>query len=187
MTQTKSTVRKELLQIRNALSPSCTAAWSAKICRHIQSFIQAHAFQQGMGFLAFPGEPDLRSLMGELDLAMQWGVPKVREEGLCFYPWPPSTPLCKSPFGFWEPEGLEPPFSFSVPTLILVPALGLDAKGHRIGFGKGHYDRFLAQLDPKACITMGVVYDACLREVLPQDPWDIPLQYCCTESGWRAT
>ena len=79
------------------------------------------------------------------------------------------------------------PLSFSVSTLLLVPALGLDRSGHRIGFGKGHYDRFLVQLDPKTCVTMGVVYDACLREALPQDSWDIPLQYICTQSGWRAT
>ena len=184
---TKSAIRAELMQLRKSLSPMETHQWGIEICQHIQCFIQLYAFSQGAGFLAFQGEPDLRMLMAASPLS-KWGVPSISMQGtLCFYPWTPTTPLSKNTFGFWEPTTLTVPFEFCLPTLILVPALGVDRKGHRIGFGKGHYDRFLAQLNPKTCITMGVVYDACLRDALPQDPWDVPLQYICTQSGWSAT
>ena len=182
----KSALRTELLQVRKGLSPALTPQWDSEICRHIRSFLRQYPVAQGVGFLPFPGEPDLRTLMAPGKTDLVWGVPMVAN-GLHFYPWTPSTQLRKSPFGFWEPETQGEPMDFAVPTLILVPAVGLDPHGHRIGFGKGHYDRFLPKIPAKTCFTMGVVYDACLREALPQDPWDIPLSHICTQSGWRST
>ena len=187
-TSAKNRLRAELLQVRRALDSIDKLRWDQDISKHIQEFIQKFPVRQGVGFLPFPGEPDLRALMGSQTNSVDWGVPLVNvAEGMHVYPWTPSMPLRKNRYGFWEPESKGVALSFSIPTLILVPAVGLDRSGHRLGWGKGHYDRFLAQLDLETCVTMGVVYDACLRESLPQDPWDIPLRYICTQAGWRPT
>lgn len=58
---------------------------------------------------------------------------------------------------------------------ILVPGLGFDRERHRIGYGKGYYDRFLAQIGP--IHTIGVGFKEQLwDELLPRDSWDIPVQ-----------
>ncbi len=59
--------------------------------------------------------------------------------------------------------------------LILVPALAFDKDGYRLGYGKGHYDRFL-QIT-KDIPTAGVGFTEQLTlEPLPRDPWDLPVK-----------
>jgi len=56
---------------------------------------------------------------------------------------------------------------------VLVPGLGFDAANHRIGFGRGHYDRLLSNL---TCLTYGVAFrEQLLQNPLPIDPHDISL------------
>ena len=57
---------------------------------------------------------------------------------------------------------------------ILVPALGFDREGYRIGYGKGYYDRFLANTDTP---TIGVGFlEQLSQEPIPKEPWDLPVQ-----------
>jgi 5-formyltetrahydrofolate cyclo-ligase len=67
-----------------------------------------------------------------------------------------------------------------VPDLIVVPMLGADYKGFRIGYGKGYYDRYLTG---KASIKIGVCPQSCLMHELPVDEYDIPMDYLITENG----
>lgn len=81
------------------------------------------------------------------------------------------------PWGVHEPVGME-----SVPTedidLVIVPALGADLAGYRLGYGRGYYDAFLAGVDaPSVC----PIFEACLVDRLPIDPHDIPVSYLATE------
>jgi len=59
--------------------------------------------------------------------------------------------------------------------IILVPALGFDKANHRIGYGKGYYDRFLASLT--SCSTIGVGFKEQLVNTLPTDSTDHPLNH----------
>jgi 5-formyltetrahydrofolate cyclo-ligase len=61
---------------------------------------------------------------------------------------------------------------------VLVPGLGFDDRGHRVGYGKGYYDRFLARAD--AGVTAGVTYEQCLVPRMPDQPHDHPV-------GWVVT
>lgn len=57
---------------------------------------------------------------------------------------------------------------------ILVPGLGFDRDHYRLGYGKGYYDRFLAQAGNIP--TIGVGFKEQLCEKLPRDSWDIPVK-----------
>ncbi|MCH9628118.1 MAG: 5-formyltetrahydrofolate cyclo-ligase [Chlamydiales bacterium] len=59
--------------------------------------------------------------------------------------------------------------------VVLVPALGFDQKKHRIGYGKGYYDRFLSTLP--ACPTIGVGFHEQLIERLPTEATDHSLTH----------
>ncbi len=63
--------------------------------------------------------------------------------------------------------------------LVIVPMLCFDASGHRVGYGKGMYDRFLALCRPD-CLKVGINYFAPLPEISDLAPTDIPLDMCVT-------
>jgi len=64
--------------------------------------------------------------------------------------------------------------------VVFVPLLAYDKSGHRLGFGKGFYDRFLASLE-QPVLKLGLSFFA-PEEGIPVEPHDIPLDYCITPS-----
>lgn len=62
--------------------------------------------------------------------------------------------------------------------LIIVPALAVDKKGYRLGYGKGFYDRFLAR---QTAPTLVPIFSNHLFEELPIEAHDLPIQYVITE------
>ena len=66
--------------------------------------------------------------------------------------------------------------------VVLVPGIGFDKSGNRIGFGKGCYDLFLCRCD---ALKIGVCYDFQLLEKIPSDIHDIKMDYVLTEDGFR--
>lgn len=63
--------------------------------------------------------------------------------------------------------------------VIIVPMLGFDNAGYRLGHGKGWYDRFLVT-QPQA-LTIGLCYELGHVAKLPHEPHDIPVKYIVTE------
>ena len=63
--------------------------------------------------------------------------------------------------------------------LILVPGLGFDKEGYRVGYGGGYYDRFLQQ-HPQL-IRVGYCPSMHVAETLPREETDCPVQYLITE------
>lgn len=68
--------------------------------------------------------------------------------------------------------------------LIFMPLLAYDLKGHRLGYGKGFYDRFLSKF-PKEVVKAGLSLFTPENEI-PVEPHDIPLDTCITPEGIRA-
>lgn len=64
--------------------------------------------------------------------------------------------------------------------LCIVPGLGYDESGFRIGFGKGYYDSFLQNLSP-GCLKVGLAFSVQIVDKLPIQKWDIPVDAIITE------
>jgi 5-formyltetrahydrofolate cyclo-ligase len=81
-----------------------------------------------------------------------------------------------------------PQESLRVPTtkiqVVFVPLLAYDSSGHRLGFGKGFYDRFLSSLD-QSVIKVGLSFFPA-EEAIPTEPHDVPLDYRITPDRIRA-
>jgi 5,10-methenyltetrahydrofolate synthetase len=69
------------------------------------------------------------------------------------------------------------------PTLLLVPLVGFDPAGYRLGYGGGYYDRTLAQCVPRA-LTIGIGYAMSRLATIHPQPHDIPMDRILTEDGW---
>ena len=68
------------------------------------------------------------------------------------------------------------------PDLLFVPLACFDRRGHRIGFGAGHYDRTLAALRARRPVTaVGVAYSAAQAAEIPDEPHDQRLDFVLTE------
>lgn len=77
-------------------------------------------------------------------------------------------------YGIMEPEGWSSPFPMRDLDMVFVPGLAFDKKNHRLGRGKGYYDRFLARLSSKVA-TVGLAFDVQLTDELPIEPHDVRL------------
>lgn len=87
--------------------------------------------------------------------------------------------LSRSAFGLFEPnEGCET-VELTQNTLCVVPALAFARDGHRLGYGKGFYDRFLANFHGT---SVGLSYSALLLCEILHEKHDIPLDMIITES-----
>ena len=70
------------------------------------------------------------------------------------------------------------------PDLVLVPLVGIDAKGTRLGQGKGHYDRVLGRLREHGALLIGLGWEVQrLDAVIPAEAWDIPLDGFASPAG----
>ncbi len=63
--------------------------------------------------------------------------------------------------------------------LIIVPVLGFDSHGHRIGYGGGFYDEFLA--GQQHALIIGLCYEFGHSTKLPNEPHDVPMNFVITE------
>lgn len=88
------------------------------------------------------------------------------------------TMFKKNQFGMEEPtNGME--VSPDDIDMIIVPLLGFDTKGYRVGYGKGFYDRFL-RLCRKDCIKVGFSYFEPVKVIEDVNQFDVKLDYCIT-------
>ena len=71
------------------------------------------------------------------------------------------------------------------PDIVILPLLGFDAKGHRLGYGKGHYDRTIALMTRRPRL-IGLAYAAQQLDLVPFGPHDMPLDGIVTETGYRS-
>jgi 5-formyltetrahydrofolate cyclo-ligase len=63
--------------------------------------------------------------------------------------------------------------------LVLIPLLAFDLQGHRVGYGKGFYDRFLQQCSD-TCIKTGLCYFEPISAIEDAHEFDVPLNFCIT-------
>lgn len=168
----KNTLRREaLVRRKKAASP----ALSAEICEKAFRLPYVTAARTVMLYLPTGREVDTSRL---LSLLLQAGktvcAPRIKSptemEAALFG----ETALKRGAFGIWEPTGEIVP----TPDLIFVPGVVFDAEGHRIGYGKGYYDRFLER---QSCPCVGLAHASQLVDHVPAEPHDRRMDLVVTE------
>lgn len=94
-----------------------------------------------------------------------------------------NTKILKNKYNIPEPvDGIEIPSSQL--EVVFIPLLAFDKTGHRIGYGKGFYDRFLANCKPET-IKIGLSFFDVENEAFETSHDDIKLDYCVTPNRIR--
>ncbi len=177
----KNRLRRQLLQQRQALSSALWREQSEQICCHLENSAQFQQARRVLSYCSHRQEPDLSYLLARTD--KRWGLPRCLGKDLIWHRWEPPQALITGAYGILEPSA---DLSLLEPTdvdLMLVPSLGVDRSGYRLGYGGGYYDRLRANPLWRDVPTIGIVFDFGYVDVLPIDPWDLPLDGICTELG----
>lgn len=135
-----------------------------------------------LSYCTYRNEPDL-SLLFHLQAQKNWGLPRCVGQNLAWHRYQLGDRLISGQFGITEPHPDLPLLDLETIDLMLVPAVACTKTGDRLGYGGGFYDRFFQTLTQKIT-TIGIVFNRCLAETLPTDPWDISLDYVCTETDF---
>lgn len=96
----------------------------------------------------------------------------------------PASDVIAGKFGVREPATTCVDVPLNQLDLVLVPGVAFDARGGRIGRGKGFYDRLLAGVHGTKC---GVAFDEQLVDAVPVGPHDIRLNCILTPTRWIET
>lgn len=111
------------------------------------------------------------------------------QKHLLFLDYQSDTPMTQNQFGIEEPvlstQGIR---LLSEHDVLLMPLVGFDSKGNRLGMGGGFYDRTLAFLESyyKPPRLIGIAHDCQQAESLPVESWDIPLNGILTPTQFIA-
>lgn len=185
----RSAIRREMRARRRALAPEERIKADHALRAHVRSLPAFRAARRIGVFIAFDGEPDLRPLIsGAASHKKRFFVPVLRGTKMRFAALAHGARLARNFFGILEPSAGQAVDARTL-DLVLTPLVAFDARGTRLGVGRGYYDRRFAflrarqrWLKPK---LLGVGY--ALQEVpaLEMQPWDIPLWGVVTENGVR--
>lgn len=182
----KAQLRKALLATRRAIDPATRAAWDARLCARVLGWYAAQGAAAGFPgpalgvYWPLRGEPDLAAAYAALavaGVALVLPVVLARDAPLGFAAWAPGEAMTVDAMGVAVPAMLR---LVAAPPLLLVPCLGFNAQGYRLGYGGGYYDRTLAT--PPRPRTAGVVY-ACMLAGFCAAAHDVALDAVLTEAG----
>jgi 5-formyltetrahydrofolate cyclo-ligase len=138
------------------------------------------------GFWPIRSEVDVRPLMFALrDKGARLCLPAILDRTtIVFRELVRGAPLVDMGFGTAGPEASAAVLD---PTIMLVPLAAFDARGHRIGYGAGHYDRAIARLKEHNHTPrlIGIAFDCQQVPLVPDEPHDMIIPEILTESGLR--
>jgi len=173
----KALLRKTIKARLAALSPETFSVAGFAAARYLERIPGWKDFPSALAFVSMKDEIDTRPI---IEAAQKAGktlfVPHVEGESMTFYPIDPLS--SSSPFRV-------PSACSADPILIFTPGLAFDRSFHRLGRGKGYYDRFFAGLDASGqqYTAVGLCLDCQIVDEVPLSPWDKDMDLLLTESG----
>lgn len=182
--------REHMAERRRALTPPQRMTAAQAVRRQLEQLPEFLVDRRIAGYWASGGELPLNLAIAPLEeRGQQFLLPVIGEDRLLrFVPWYAGEPVQPNRYGIPEPVGhagdLVAPQDLD---LVLVPLLGFDRHGHRLGFGGGYYDRSFAFLNrqprPHAPLLVGVGYAFQELDTIAPEPWDVPLDCIVTDQA----
>lgn len=169
----KKQLRAMIRTQKQAMTPQQIQDKSARLC---EMFLQTEQYKQAKtvyGYLPYNQEVRTVALLQQaLNDGKQVAVPKVYGDEMRFIYISDFDSLEKSDMGIPEPVADEP-IANDPKALVLMPGVAFDKAGHRIGYGGGYYDKFLAAEPDHP--TVALCYDFQVLPKIETEEFDIPV------------
>lgn len=180
----KSELRDQALRRRDATDPAFRAEASAAIAARAAPLIAARSPQRMAAYVAMRSEADpLPIVEAAHRLGTEIALPVIAPgANLVFRRFEPGHTLVPGGFGTMVPVEAAPQVD---PDLVIVPVVGFDRAGTRLGYGKGHYDRAIAALRARGLRPplIGIAFSVQEVDAIPHEPHDVRLDLIVTEQG----
>ena len=184
----KEVLRKKLVDARCALDANYKKTASENVARHIQDSSLFSKSQNIACYLAHEGELDCYPLIKKIwEEKKNCYLPRLSEnhdKKLSFVAYRENEELIPNKYKILEPQS-NTTIAPEMLDLVIVPVVGFDLTGNRLGMGAGYYDATFSFLNSdenaKKCFLLGVGYAMQEVESLPQDLWDVKLNAIATE------
>ena len=186
-TDQRRQLRQHLAAQRRALTPAQRITAAQGLRHSLEQLPEYHTDARVAGYWACDGELPLNLVIPPLATRGQrFLLPMLDEDRqLRFAPWMAGEPVQPNRYGIPEPVAPREWFAPFQLDLVLVPLLGFDRHGHRLGYGGGWYDRSFAflseQARPTEPLLVGVAYDFQELPAIKPEAWDVPLDYIATD------
>ena len=180
--ETKRVLRRAFIARRAALDDNLRCAAGKRALLQLIGTLALGPESVVAAFWPMPGELDTRPLFEALAaLRVTTALPRVVAKGepLLFHRFRPGNPLVEGGMRVFEPSAAAPRV---LPTIVVVPLVAFDARGYRLGYGGGFYDRTLAALG-RDIIAIGLALEVQRASDLPHVATDVRLQTIVTETG----
>ena len=179
----KAALRERLLGVRAALPASVRQSASLSIAARLSTlpaWKQAHTVALHAPLGAEVDTAELARLAVTAGKQVAW--PRISPAGTALeFACCAAAELVPGPARALEPPPSAPPLPFHAIDLAVVPGVGFDARGGRLGRGRGHYDATLSLLRPDAA-RVGIAFDEQVVDRVPTEPHDAPLDVVVTSS-----
>ena len=183
----KRNLRSEALLKQRALEVRERVRLSADISRNLFSNVDFSVFSLVHIFLSIERNNEIET--GRIIRTLRNDFPKIEIAVPCVVAGSPilenrligeNTKISDSSWGIPQPTDGEIVDPATIDAVI-VPLLAFDRRGHRVGYGKGFYDRFLSKCRTD-CLKIGVSYFDPVDAITDINENDVPLNYCSTPS-----
>lgn len=187
MAQSLTSLRRTLRRLRNNLPPATRRRFDFLIHQNLLNSGILLRSTRLAGYLANDGEPSIDLLLDTCTKRnIPYCLPVLHGQKLIFKPYVLGNTLKNNAFHIPEPS-CKQSFMTRYLSVILMPLVGFDKHGSRLGMGGGYYDRtlnFMRQpICKKAPLLIGIAYGLQAVEKLHRQAWDIPLDAVVTEQG----
>lgn len=168
----KSDIRNDLLLRLSSLPNETVQSLSFKLTKQLIKFFSSHPelhSQVGAGYLPLKAEiaPVYQELLKRVPMSIAF---PILFEGEMLFGIPNGMPRGET----W----LEAPYHPADPEWLMVPGVGFDLKGGRLGRGKGFYDRYL---EDKDVLKIGLAWTEQIVEKIPVEKHDCHMDFIITE------
>lgn len=182
----RQTARRELRTrmraLRNLVPDEVVAKRSQAVCDAVLAMPEVRAAKVVVGYSAVRREIDPKlALEAALRAGQIVGLPRVLEDGSLVVLRYRGEALEDDHFGVPAPNLDAEPIETSAIDVVLVPALAVDDRGHRLGYGRGYYDRLLSGM-PRA-LSIALVHPFQRVIELADMPGDVPVSWIASEAG----
>ena len=175
----KEELRRRLKGVRAAIPASARAERAERACNACETLSELTSAKSIAGYAPIRGELDPTAF---LDRARARGaliaLPVVDLESNAIILREHAGELAPGAFGISEPPADAP--KVETVDVVLVPALAVDPRGHRIGWGKGFYDQLLPTLG--TALRVALIYDFQLVSEVPEEPGDERVDLVITDA-----
>lgn len=183
----KEDLRKRYLARRKELTAAECAQFNVQLYHHFFSSTDLSFLKVIHTYLPLVknNEPDTWMIIDRLRREfphIRISIPRVMEDGaLEHFFFEGLHQLQTNAWGLLEPKQGIPTLEEKI-DLVIVPLLAIDQRGHRVGYGKGYYDRFLKKCK-KDCKTIGLSFFEPIDIISDTDVNDVALTACVEPSG----